>query len=216
MILSPNNSYAVLIDNKEKQTGKLDEDWDVLEPKKIDDPNIKKPADWVEDKEIDDPNDKRPADWDSIPKTIVDPNAKKPEEWDDEDDGEWEPPMIENPAYKGEWKPKKIPNPAYKGEWEQPQIDNPNYKYDPSIYKFDSFAFIGIDVWQVKAGTIYDDILITDSVEEAAEDAKRVLAKNEKEKKMRDEIKAEEKKKEDEARAKKEAEEKAKKETEAL
>ena len=29
-------------------------------------------------------------------------------------DGEWEPPMIDNPAYKGEWKPKQIDNPAYK------------------------------------------------------------------------------------------------------
>lgn len=30
-------------------------------------------------------------------------------------DGEWEPPMIDNPEYKGEWKPKQIDNPAYKG-----------------------------------------------------------------------------------------------------
>ena len=34
---------------------------------------------------------------------------------DEEDDGEWEPPTIPNPAYKGEWKPKLIDNPAYKG-----------------------------------------------------------------------------------------------------
>jgi calreticulin len=29
-------------------------------------------------------------------------------------DGEWEPAMIDNPAFKGEWKPKQIDNPAYK------------------------------------------------------------------------------------------------------
>ena len=39
----------------------------------------------------------------------------QPEDWDDEMDGEWEPPMIDNPEYKGEWKPRQIDNPAYKG-----------------------------------------------------------------------------------------------------
>ena len=209
LIVKPDNTYVVKIDGKEKQSGKFDEDWKLLEPKEIDDPNIKKPADWVEEKEIDDPEDKKPEGWDDIPKTIVDPNAQKPEEWDDEDDGEWEAPVIENPDYKGEWKPKRIPNPAYKGEWVQPRIPNPKYKYDPEIYSFDSFAFIGIDVWQVKAGTIYDDILITDSEEEAEAEAKKILERNKAEKEMRDKIKEEERK------AKEEADKKAKEEEEA-
>lgn len=34
------------------------------------------------------------------PQHIPDPDAKKPEDWDDEIDGEWEPPMIDNPEYK--------------------------------------------------------------------------------------------------------------------
>ncbi|EDR29884.1 Calreticulin precursor, putative [Entamoeba dispar SAW760] len=145
LIIRPNNTYVVKIDGVEKQEGKFDEDWDMLAPKEIDDPNVSKPADWVDEKEIDDPNDKKPEGWDDIPKTIVDPNAKKPEEWNDEDDGEWEAPTIENPEYKGEWKPKRIPNPAYKGEWVHPQIANPDYVYDPELYKYDSFAYIGID-----------------------------------------------------------------------
>lgn len=52
-------------------------------------------------------------DWDK-PEHIPDPDAVKPEDWDDEMDGEWEPPQIDNPEYKGEWKPKQIDNPAYK------------------------------------------------------------------------------------------------------
>jgi calreticulin len=35
---------------------------------------------------------------DDIPKEIADPEAAKPEDWDDEDDGEWEPPMVDNPV----------------------------------------------------------------------------------------------------------------------
>jgi Calreticulin family len=27
----------------------------------------------------------------------VDPDAKQPEDWDEEEDGEWEPPLISNP-----------------------------------------------------------------------------------------------------------------------
>ena len=38
-------------------------------------------------------------DWDQ-PQHIPDRDAKKPEDWDDDIDGEWEAPMIDNPEYK--------------------------------------------------------------------------------------------------------------------
>lgn len=63
------------------------------------DPEAKKPEDWDENEKIDDPEDSKPEDWDK-PEHIPDPDAKKPDDWDDEMDGEWEPPMIDNPEYK--------------------------------------------------------------------------------------------------------------------
>ena len=48
---------------------------------------------------IDDEEDTKPEDWDQ-PEHIADPDAVKPDDWDDEMDGEWEPPMIDNPEYK--------------------------------------------------------------------------------------------------------------------
>lgn len=63
------------------------------------DPDAKKPEDWDDREKLDDPEDKKPEDWDK-PEHIPDPDAKKPEDWDDEMDGEWEPPMIDNPDYK--------------------------------------------------------------------------------------------------------------------
>lgn len=63
------------------------------------DPEAKKPDDWDEREKIDDPDDTKPEDWDK-PEHIPDPDAKKPDDWDDEMDGEWEPPMIDNPEYK--------------------------------------------------------------------------------------------------------------------
>jgi len=207
LIVNPDNTYEVRIDNKKKESGKLDEDWDFLGPKKIKDPKLSKPADWVDEKEIPDPADKKPEGWDATPKEITDPEAKKPEDWDDELDGAWEAPVVPNPEYKGEWKPKMIPNPVYKGDWVHPEIDNPDYKYDPNIYSFDSNGVLGIEIWQVKSGSIFDDFLVTDSVEEAESAAENFLKSVEGEKKHKEE---DEKKKREEDEKKRQEEEKKK------
>ena len=99
LIVNPDNTYEVKIDNEKAESGTLEEDWDFLEPKKINDPEAKKPSDWDDRKKIDDESDKKPEDWEK-PEHIPDPDAEKPEDWDDEVDGEWEPPMIDNPDYK--------------------------------------------------------------------------------------------------------------------
>uniref|UniRef100_A0A804Q841 Calreticulin n=1 Tax=Zea mays TaxID=4577 RepID=A0A804Q841_MAIZE len=127
LIIRPDATYSILIDNEDKQTGSIYEHWDILPPKKI-----------------------------------KDPEAKKPEDWDDEEDGEWTAPTIPNPEYKGPWKQKKIKNPNYQGKWKAPMIDNPDFKDDPYIYAFDSLKYIGIELWQVKSGTLFDNIIITD------------------------------------------------------
>merc|ERR1712100_300172 len=90
-------------------TGSLHEDWK-FPPKTLDDPSDSKPSDWVDEAMIDDPDDKKPEDWD-MRKKIDDPSATKPENWDDDEDGEWEPPKIDNPDYKGDWYAKRIDNP---------------------------------------------------------------------------------------------------------
>merc|ERR1712235_27420 len=129
LIVKPDQTYEVLIDNEKVESGELEADWDFLPPK-----------------------------------TIKDPEAKKPEDWDDEMDGEWEPPMIDNPEYKGEWKPRQIDNPDYKGPWVHPEIDNPEYNEEEAktIGKFDEVCKLGFDLWQVKSGTIFGNIMITD------------------------------------------------------
>merc|ERR1712178_543600 len=83
MILKPDNTVRVEIDEDKIYEGSIKEDWEVLKPKEISDPEDKKPSDWVEDKRI------------------VDSDAKKPDDWDDEEDGDWEAPMKDNPEYKG-------------------------------------------------------------------------------------------------------------------
>jgi len=193
LIVHPDNTYAVEIDEVEVAKGSLKEDWDMLEPKEIQDPASSKPADWVDAKEIADPEDKKPEGWDDIPAHIPDPDAThKPEDWDDELDGEWEAPQIANPEFKGAWKAKMIPNPAYKGEWVHPMVPNPAYKDDDTLYRYKDNAAVAFEIWQVKSGTIFDNILLTDSVAEAKAHADATWGKTkgpekEMQKKQRDE-----------------------------
>merc|ERR1711941_59985 len=158
MVLKPDNTVRVEIDEEKVYKGSIKEDWEVLKPKEIADPADKKPEDWSDESMIDDPAEKKPDDW-VEEKRMVDSEAKKPDDWDDEEDGEWEAPMKDNPAYKGDWTAKKIANPEYED--------------DDMLYKYDDFGFLGFDLWQVKGGTIFDNVIITDDKAEADAFAKK-------------------------------------------
>ncbi|XP_027358544.1 calnexin homolog isoform X1 [Abrus precatorius] len=158
---------------------KKPEDWD--ERAKIPDPSAVKPDDWDEDApmEIEDAEAEKPEGWlDDEPEEIDDPEAIKPEDWDDEEDGEWEAPKIDNPKCEaapgcGEWKRPMKRNPAYKGKWSAPYIDNPDYKGiwkpqeipNPDYFElkkpdFEPIAAIGIEIWTMQDGILFDNILI--------------------------------------------------------
>lgn len=155
LIVHPDNTFQVLINNDQKRNGTLFDDFEppVNPEKEIDDPKDSKPSTWVDTPRIPDPDAKKPADWDEdataeIPDpdaekpegwlddellSIPDPDAIKPEEWDDEEDGEWVAPTVPNPKCAdgpgcGKWTRPTIPNPAFKGRWTAPLIDNPEYK----------------------------------------------------------------------------------------
>jgi len=214
LIVHPDNTYEVRVDGVKRESGDLTTDWDFLPAEKIKDPSVSKPSDWVDEAMIDDPADAKPADWDVVPKSISDPDAEKPEDWDDDSDGEWDAPLIDNPEYKGDWKPKRIANPGYKGSWVHPEIANPEYVEDPFLYRYSDIGAIGVDIWQVKSGTIFDNILVTDSVAEAEEFlAETYTAGKDAEKTLFDNIQKEKREEEEAARKKAEEERKAAAET---
>merc|ERR1712147_286337 len=199
LVVKPDNTVKVEIDQAEIYSGNMKDDWELLKAKVIADPDDKKPGDWVDTSMMDDPEDKEPEDW-VTEKRTVDAEAKKPDDWDDEEDGEWEAPMKDNPDYKGDCSAKRISNPEYKGVWEAKKIDNPEFVDDDAVYKYADFGFIGFDLWQVKAETIFDNVIITDDVAEADAFAAKWKALNE--------VETAKKKEEDE---KKKAEDEAKK-----
>ncbi|XP_019416743.1 PREDICTED: calnexin homolog [Lupinus angustifolius] len=166
---------------------KKPEDWD--ERAKIPDPDAVKPEDWDEDApiEIVDEEAEKPVGWlDDEPEEIDDPDATKPEDWDDEEDGEWEAPKIDNPkceaapgcgewkrptkrnpAYKGKWSAPLIDNPAYKGIWKPQEIPNPNY-FELQKPDFEPIAAIGIEIWTMQDGILFDNVLIASDDKVAA------------------------------------------------
>lgn len=208
LIIRPDNTYEVLLDHSPVNTGNLLEDFTppVNPPKEIDDEHDTMPEDWDEREKIPDPVATKPDDWDddapmqipdpdasmprgwliSEPEMIPDPEAIKPEDWDDEMDGEWEAPlinnpicaeapgcgewsapMIDNPSYKGKWKAPMIDNPNYKGKWAPRKIPNPDYFEDLQPYKMTPIGAVGLELWSMSDGIYFDNLLITDSVPEA-------------------------------------------------
>jgi calreticulin len=186
-LIYPNNTYQILIDNNDISHGNIEDHWDILPPKEIKDPSAVKPADWVDEPMIVDPEDKKPEGWDDIPEFILDPKATKPEDWNDEEDGAWEAPKVPNPEYKGEWRAKRIPNPNYKGPWVQPTVPNSDYVADPNLYLMENIGGVGIEIWQVTAGSIFDNIFVGDDPEEARQFSEKTFAyRQEKEKALKE------------------------------
>lgn len=60
LIIRPNATYEVKIDNEKVTTGALEDDWDFLPPRKIKDPYARKPRKWDDRLQIEDPEDKKP------------------------------------------------------------------------------------------------------------------------------------------------------------
>merc|ERR1712194_60072 len=182
LTVSPGESgegqVKVEVDGESIYSGSLKSDWKLLSEKEIDDKDDTKPSDWVDEPMMDDPEDKKPSDW-VDEKEIVDKDAKQPEDWDSSEDGDWEPPMIPNPEYKGEWSAKRISNPEYKGVWAPKKIPNPDYVDNAELYKLDQkdIGFVGFDLWQVKAGSRFDNMIISsaESEEELTKEADALL-----------------------------------------
>ncbi|XP_056372994.1 calnexin [Hyla sarda] len=155
LILNPDNTFEVLVDQTTVNSGSLLNDVNppVNPPSEIEDPDDRKPEDWDERPKIPDPNAVKPDDWDEDapakipddnavkpegwlddePEYIADPDAEKPEDWDEDMDGEWEAPQVANPKCAsapgcGAWQRPTIDNPNYKGKWKAPMIDNPSYQ----------------------------------------------------------------------------------------
>lgn len=137
LIVNPDNTYEVKIDNKKVESGNLEDDWDFLPPKKIKDPEAKKPEDWDDREKIPDPDDKKPEvsllEFSQL-LFVCRCNTLMFLWW-------WLMMMI---IFQDWDKPENIPDPDAKkpddwdeemdGEWEPPMVTNPDYKVEIAQY----------------------------------------------------------------------------------
>merc|ERR1719515_145356 len=75
--------------------------------------------------------------------------------------------MIDTPDYKGEWYAKRVPNPAFKGVWKPAQIANDAFVED--VYFYEDIGSVGFELWTVNSGSIFDNIYVGDSLDDARE-----------------------------------------------
>ncbi|XP_017101185.2 calnexin [Drosophila bipectinata] len=209
LVVRPDNSFEIRVDHKIINEGSLLTDFKppVNPPAEIDDPNDHKPESWDEREKIQDPTAQKPDDWDEdappqIPDPsavkpqnwldneadmIFDPTAVKPDDWDSEIDGDWEAPLVDNPACEkvgcGKWKAPLIPNPNYKGKWRPPMIENPNYQgkwaprkipnpdffEDLKPFQMTPIGAVGLELWSMSSDILFDNLIITDDVDVARE-----------------------------------------------
>ncbi|KAJ1976685.1 hypothetical protein H4R34_003884 [Dimargaris verticillata] len=173
LVIKPNRTYRILLDGAEKASGHIEDDWDILAPRTMADPNAIQPDDWEDRYTIPDPEYVQPVDYNPGPETIPDPSAKQPDNWDESIQGPWSAPSVPNPDYKP-WKPRMIANPNFQGPWTPPIIANPDYIDDPDAFMY-RVSHVGFDLWQVTAGVIFDNILVTDDSAYAQEFAQRTV-----------------------------------------
>uniref|UniRef100_A0A8C6TBJ0 Calnexin n=1 Tax=Neogobius melanostomus TaxID=47308 RepID=A0A8C6TBJ0_9GOBI len=185
LVLNPDNSFEVLVDQTVVNSGNLltdmtpaPEDWD--ERAKVQDPDAAKDEDAPA--QIADEAAVKPEGWlDDEPEYIGDPDALKPDDWDEDMDGEWEAPQVPNPKCEsapgcGEWKRPMVDNPNYKGKWKPPMIDNPNYQgvwkprkipnpaffEDLQPFRMSAFNAVGLELWSMTSDIFFDNFFITD------------------------------------------------------
>merc|ERR1711964_357974 len=54
-------------------------------------------------------------------------------------------------------------------------VDNPDWVHVPDVYKRGDLEYVAMEIWQVKAGTIFDNILVTDDEAVAKEKRDAIL-----------------------------------------
>ncbi|KAF5913742.1 hypothetical protein HPG69_017518 [Diceros bicornis minor] len=178
LILRPDLTYEVKIDSQSIEAGSIEYDWNLTSLKKMEKSSAES-KDWAQAK------DDTSQDWE---KHFLDASASKPSDWNSELDGDWQAPMLQKHPYQvrvsSSWDalglpppPPWRPGPPYadglkpegidKDVWLHQKMKNTNYLTEYDLSEFENIGAIGLELWQVRSGTIFDNFLITDDEEYA-------------------------------------------------
>ncbi|KAM5229767.1 calreticulin-3 isoform 1-T1 [Hipposideros larvatus] len=153
LILRPDLTYEVKIDGLAIESGSIEYDWNLTSLKKME-------KSLAESKDREQGKEDKLQDWE---KHFLDAGASKPSDWNSELDGDWQAPMLQKPPYQDGLKPEGIE----KDVWLHQKMKNTNYLTEYDLSEFENIGAIGLELWQVRSGTIFDNFLITDDEEYA-------------------------------------------------
>ncbi|XP_038627729.1 calreticulin-3 [Tachyglossus aculeatus] len=157
LILRRDQTYKVRIDAKLVASGNINDDWDFSSLGKIENPSSRKREECAERTHAENLSGvckERDFFLDMIGRktSIVELPGKS---------------MIQNPLCKSDLKPKNTDDQNYKEDWPQSEMKNEEHVTDFNNAVYENIGVIGLELWQVRSGTIFDNFLITDSEEYA-------------------------------------------------
>ncbi|KAB0406628.1 hypothetical protein E2I00_018631, partial [Balaenoptera physalus] len=137
LILRPDLTYEVKIDGQSIESGSIEYDWQLTSLKKMEKASAES-EDW------DQAAEGKSQAW---KKHFLDASASTPSDWNSELDGDRQAPMLQKPPHQ--------------------KMKNTNYLTEYDLSEFENIGAIGLELWQVRSGTIFDNFLITDDEEYA-------------------------------------------------
>ncbi|XP_055975772.1 calreticulin-3 isoform X1 [Sorex fumeus] len=172
LVLRPDLSYEVRIDGQVAESGDIEYDWNLESLKSAAKKTQTEPQRWEQD-------------WD---KQFLDAGPSAPSDWNSKLDGDLQAPLLQKPPYQDGLKAKGINNDV----WLHHKLKNTNYLTEYDLSEFENIGAIGLELWQVRSGTIFDNFLITDDEEYAEKFGKATWGETKGPEKEMDDVQAKE------------------------
>ncbi|XP_007183634.1 calreticulin-3 [Balaenoptera acutorostrata] len=153
LILRPDLTYEVKIDGQSIESGSIEYDWQLTSLKRMEKASAES-EDW------DQATEGKSQAW---KKHFLDASASTPSDWNSELDGDRQAPMLQKPPHQDGLRPEGIDRDV----WLHQKMKNTNYLTEYDLSEFENIGAIGLELWQVRSGTIFDNFLITDDEEYA-------------------------------------------------
>ncbi|KAM4888130.1 calreticulin-3 [Thomomys bottae] len=149
LILRPDLTYEVKIDGQAIESGSIEYDWHLTSLKN---------AEKAEAKGRDPAEVPSAQDWE---KHFLDASA--PSDWNSELDGDWQAAMLQKLPYQDSLRAEGIDRDV----WLHHKMQSASSLLQHDLSEFENIGAIGLELWQVRSGTIFDNFLITDDEEYA-------------------------------------------------
>ncbi|KAM5237940.1 calreticulin-3 [Ctenodactylus gundi] len=148
LILRPDLTYEVKIDGLSIESGSIEYDWQLSSLRSMEAASAEAQHRGQEDRST--------QDWE---KRFLDASSN----WPSDLDRDWPAPLLQKPPYQEGLMPEGIDRDL----WLHQKMSSaqPLLPYD--LAEFENIGALGLELWQVRSGTIFDNFLLTDDEEYA-------------------------------------------------